>query len=228
MTAVVPASETLATGGELPGWYIVADLTPPELVVLRRVAVLRRRVLLGLVAVVALCIATYALAFVGHSRAAAESNAADDETAGLLRSTRTYAPITQAESAIARLDTQVASVMAADVDAPSVLAEIRSALPASMSLTQVSLVLDTSDPTAGTDGLQATGRPTIGTLTISGSGRSIDDLPAFIDRLSQVTGLVDVLPTSNQVVDGATQFSLTASLTDQLRSHRYDVAGSKP
>ena len=43
----------------MPGWGIVADLTPPELIASRHLKVLRKWIVLGLVVLVLACVAGY-------------------------------------------------------------------------------------------------------------------------------------------------------------------------
>jgi Tfp pilus assembly protein PilN len=223
VTAFATQVESEPLGG-MPGWGIVADLTPPELIRLRRVAVLRRRVLISLLVLLAVVVSGYAVAVLGQHRAADEAAAANDETISLSRAAASYASVTKAETAIALLNSQVASLMGDDVDVPAMLADIRAALPATMAISNISLTLGGDALGSGTVGLDATGGTPIGTLTLSGSGRSLDDLPAFVDRLSRVKGMVDVLPTSNTLSKGTAQFNVTASLTDALYTHRYDTS----
>jgi len=93
-----------------------------------------------------------------------------------------------------------------------------------MSIQTLTTTLNAEDTIDGSSGLDASGRSTIGTMSINGSGAGLDDLPAFVDGLVAIRGLVNVLPTSNLVSDGGAQFSVTISLTDQLHSHRFDLA----
>ena len=77
--------------------------------------------------------------------------------------------------------------------------------------------------------LDTSGHSRIGTVSLSGTGRTLDDLPRFIDKLKTLPGLVDPVPTSNQVTEGAVSYSLTFGITDQTLSHRFDKTsnGSK-
>lgn len=226
MTIELARTEGYSPQSSRPGWNIVADMTPHELVVRRRLDILRRRIAVVLVMVVALCAAAFGYATLRHMSAEDDAEAEAARTTALTRSAARYAGITQIESTVSGLDAQVAAVMAKDVDVARVVAAIREALPTSMTMQSISVTLDQSsstDATTGTAaGLDASGRPTIGTVTISGSGRGLDDLPAFVDDLMTVRGFVDVLPTSNAVSDGSAQFNVTFTLTDLLRTHRFD------
>lgn len=227
MTIELAPTEGYSPQTSRAGWDIVADMTPPELVARRRLAVLRRRIAIALVLVVVLCATTFGLAT--FRQLSADNKAADEaaRTAALNRSAARYAGITEIETTVKGLDAQVATVMAKDVDVARIIAAVRRALPTSMTMQSISVTLDQSsstDATTGTSaGLDASGRPTIGTVTISGTGRGLDDLPAFVDDLMTVRGFVDVLPTSNAVSDGSAQFNVTFILTDLLFTHRFDA-----
>lgn len=222
MTGVLVRKEALSAWGDMPGWNIVADLTPPELVAQRSLAVLRRRILMALVVVVLLCIGAYGYAFFEKSAASTDAATASDGTSSLMRKANSYAGITRIEAAVDQVRGQVGTVMQNDVDVAHAIAAIRAALPATMSIQSLALTLTA---TAGAQtGLDASGKTQIGTVTISGAGRTLDDLPAYVDRLAKVRGVVNVLPGSNQVTAGVAQFNLTAALTDQLYTHRYDTA----
>jgi hypothetical protein len=223
VTLELTTTDGFSSQETMPGWSIVADLTPPELIQLRWIAVLRRRIGIGLALVLVLCLLAYAYAVVQHRAAEKDAAAVAQRTAILTRSANQFAGITLIESTVAGVDGQVACVMQDDVDVARVVASIDQALPSSMSIQSISVTLTpdaSADPSAG---LTATGRPAIGAVTVSGSGRGLDDLPAFVDGLTAVRGFTDVLPTSNQVSGGVAQFSLTIDLTDQLYSHLFDV-----
>jgi len=205
-----------------PGWDIVADMTPPELIQRRRLGVLRRRIVLGLVLVVLLCAAGYLFALQQRSAADEEAATESDQTAALNRSVATYSGITRIELTVSTLDGQVATMMQDDVDVAGTIAELRAQLPGSMSIQNISVTLAAAS-TDGSATLDAAGRPTIGTVTVSGAGRSLDDLPAYVEALASVRGIVNVLPTSNQVTKGLAQFSVTMDLNDLLYTHRYDL-----
>lgn len=227
MTIELARTEGYSPPTSRPGWDIVADMTPPELVTRRRLDILRRRIAIALVLVVLLCAAAFGYAMFRHMSADDDAAAEATRTTSLTRSASRFAGITQIESTVDGLDSKVAMVMQTDVDVARVIAAIRKALPNSMTMQSISVTLDqgisTEASTGVSAGLDASGRPTIGTVTISGSGRGLDDLPAFVDDLMTVRGFVNVLPTSNEVSDGNAQFNVTFTLTDLLRTHRFDV-----
>lgn len=226
MTSLLTRPDMIPHGDTMPGWDIVADMTPPELINLRWLAVLRRRIAIALLLVIVLCSAGFGYAFIRHGSANDEADAASARTTDLTRAANQFAGITRIETTVAHLDSQVASVMQSDVDVPRTIAAIRRALPASMSIQSISVTFSRDGSTDGSTGLDVSGHPTIGTVNISGAGQRLDDLPSFVDGLTAIRGVVNVLPTSNSVTKGIAGFSVTLALTDQLYSHQYDVQPS--
>jgi type IV pilus assembly protein PilN len=225
MTALMSRPENPTAWADMPGWTVVGDLTPPELINSRFIAVLRRRIVAGLVVVVALCIVGYVYAMLQSNSAADSATAASDATSDLQRATTKYAGITQMESTVDSIRGQVGQVMTNDVDVAAAVGHIRAALPNTMSIQNLTFTLAGATggaaAGAGSTSLDTSGHTKIGTLSITGSGQRLDDLPSFVDRLNAVKGLTNVLPTSNQSTGGAAQFTLTADLTNQLYTHRY-------
>lgn len=222
MTIELARPEGSSSRTSRPGWDIVADMTPPELVARRRLDVLRKRIAVVLVIVVVLCATGYALAILQHSRAETEAATETDQTASLTRAAATYSGITKIETTVSGVDAQVASMMMTDVDVSRAIARIGAELPGSMSVQSISVTLAADASAQGPTTLDAAGRPTIGTVTISGAGRGLDDLPRYVEALARVRGFVNVLPTTNQVSKGLSQFSVTMDLNDLLYTHRYD------
>jgi hypothetical protein len=208
------------------GWTIVADMTPRELVARRRLGVVRRRIASALVLVVVLCAAAYAFARLQHSAADDEAATATGQTTALTKTAATYAGITQIETMVSSSDAQVATMMHDDVDVSRAIGRIRAELPGSMTIQNISVIFSTAGTTDGSATLDAAGRPTIGSVTISGAGRGLDDLPDYVEALAEVRGFVNVLPTTNQLTRGLTQFSVTLDLNDLLYTHRYDLSKS--
>jgi hypothetical protein len=225
MTIELTRPEGSSSQAGRAGWSIVADLTPPELVQRRQLGVLRQRIAMALVLVLLVCVAGYAYAMLQHSAADAEATTADDQTTALTREAARYVGITKIETTVSGLDAQVATAMHDDVDVSRAIARIRTELPTTMSIQSISITFSAADTTGGSTTLDAAGRPTIGTVTISGAGRGLDDLPTYVEALARVRGFVNVLPTTNQVTKGLSQFSVTMDLNDLLYTHRYDQTG---
>lgn len=230
MTAIMTYPDRSAQWGSMPGWSVVADLTPPQLVNARRVAALRKWLLLALVLVVLVCVAGYGLAYLSHGRAEDDAASANNDTSFLQHQADRYSGITRIQSITDTTNSQVAQLLSQDVDVPKLAGQIRAALPASMSIQNLTINF-TAGSTSGTAGsgtastpLNTSGLPEIGVITVNGSAHAINDLPTFVDRLSAISGLVSVLPQTDQTASGKaakTQFSITAAMTNQLLSHQF-------
>lgn len=227
---------TAANGAAMPGWHIFADLTPPELMVERRV----RRVRVVMIAVVVLAaIGTFLGYNYAQGEAAQAQSAVDAEeaiSASLRSQQQQYSGVTQLEGAVDAARQDLAALLASDVDVNALLGAIWAALPSGMTIDQITVTVPDqfsgqSSGAAGTskgDGaasLDASDATHIGTVALAGTGTSIDDVPAFIDNLSGIKGVYSPFPTSNQQADAGTSYSLQFTLTGVLLTGRYAVEG---
>ena len=217
----------------LPGWGIAADLTPPELINARHLKTLRRLMAVGIVLLLAICTGGYVLAVRDNMSATAELASVQDNTVALQQVSRSYSGVVAIQGSIKQVQDQVAEAMTGDVDLVALMVLLESNLPKTMTISQESVTISTAGvvgaagPAAGS-GLGDSGLPRIGTITMSGTGRTLDDVSEYVDRLQAVNGLVDVLPVSNTKAgtgNSGTQFNITIGLTNVLLSHRFDVGG---
>ncbi|WP_111765155.1 hypothetical protein [Nakamurella deserti] len=212
-----------------PGWGIAADLTPPEILKSRQISVLRRVMAAGLVGLVLACGGGWYLAARDNDDAVADLAFASDQTVRLQAAARDYADVVSIQNRVLQIDEQIADVMAGDVDLVELMDLLQTNLPPTMTITQQSITVSTSGVAgASAGGVDPAGGARIGTITMSGTGTTLDDLSDYVDRLQTVPGIVDVVPLANSVTaDGGagTQFSLTVGLTDALLSNRFAVGG---
>lgn len=238
MTALLDRPTGEASWADMPGWGVVADLTPPELIAARKLHRLRRLLGFGMIAILIACGGGYFYAHEQSSSAQDDLANANAATTALQAQAAKYNSVTQVQAAAQAVQQQIAGVMTADVDQAALVDRVHAALPGTMSISSLSISITPQSSggaspaappaggstTGGTTSGSAAGTSTvIGTLTISGVGRTLDDLPAFVDRLAAVPGITNVLPGTNSTDRKIAQFSLTASLTDSLYSHRYAV-----
>ncbi|MET0864843.1 MAG: hypothetical protein ABWZ98_10955 [Nakamurella sp.] len=222
----------------MPGWGIAADLTPPELIQARRLGVLRRLMAAGIAGLLLIGAGGYYLARAENASASTDLATVQQRTAQLLELGQSYSAVVQIQGTIVQVEAHIAQVMGADVDLSALMGDLESTLPETMTIDRESVtistagVADAADPaaenSAADSGLDTSGLSRIGSITISGTGQTLDDLSDYIDRLHTITGLVDVLPVSNSISstnESGTEFSLTAGLTDALLTHRFDVGG---
>ncbi len=149
----------------------------------------------------------------------------------LQATSRKYTGITKIQGTVTDVQAEIAKLMSADVDLVQLMGQIRASLPASMTIKQESVTISlagaASAGTAGSTsgaGLDTSGRAHIGNVTISGVGKTLDDLSIYASKLAAIPGIVDVVPTSNVADETGVQYSLQFVLTDKLLSHRFDVS----
>lgn len=216
-----------------PGWGFAANLTPPELVSSYRVRRLRERILLA-VGVVALLVALgFAYGFWQTRQATSQLAAENARTATLNAQARQYMSVTQIQGNIDQVRSKLAGLLGNDVDVATLMGSIQAARPSGVAVSALTVTVGSGSngSTAGTSGagaptagsLDTSGAAHIGTIEIDGTGLRIDDVPAFVDALSKIPGVVDVLPTSNATQTSGTKFSITLDLTDKLLTHRFAV-----
>jgi hypothetical protein len=232
MTAILDRPVAGDLWGSMPGWGIVADLTPPELVAARRLKLLKKLIAVGLALVVVLCAGGYALAYVNHSSAAQALDAASARTAAFTAEQAKYARVTEILAATQSVNGQIATLMADDVDMADLLIKLRSVLPGTMSLASITATVNgaadggvSSDNTNAS--LDTSGRAVIGSVTLTGAAQRIVDVSTYVSSLVSLPGVVNVVPTSNAAgAPGGVQWNITLQITDQLYTHRYTAAAS--
>ena len=214
-----------------PGWGIFVDLTPPELLTARQLRTVRRAVVAGLVAVVLLLAGGYFV--VNRDRSAAEDVLANAQlsTAQLQQQQHKYAGITQIKGTLLQIRTQVAGLMQGDVAVDSLLGTIGTAQPVGVELQTVAVTISAAGvagaqaQTGGGSAIDVTTHARIGTVTLNGTTSRMDAVSTFVDRLSRMRGVLDVVPTSNSQGQDGGQFTITLGLDDQLLTHYFDVKG---
>jgi hypothetical protein len=100
-----------------------------------------------------------------------------------------------------------------------------------MTIQSIGLTISSASVNAGASatgtGLDKSGKPLIGSVTMNGTAPSFDVLSAYVDALTKVDGVVNVIPTSttaNSKHGTQVQYNLTFSVTDDVLSHRFDSA----
>lgn len=201
-------SPVWAMDGAPPGWGIVADLTPPELIADRRLKVVRRFIAVGLALVLGLCGVGYGYAVWQGSSAADGLAAEQTRTATLLADQHRYIGVTAVHAAITQVQQQLGWLMASDVNVDKITAAIVAALPPTMTIDSATVTVtgvagaasgsSTDDKTTGVGGLDTSDAHHVGTVTLSGTGAQLTDLAAYVDALRRVPGVFEPYPLSNQ------------------------------
>jgi hypothetical protein len=226
MTALMERPAGMPQWGSMPGWGIVGDLTPPELIAARKLHTLRRLIVGGLGLVVVLCAVAYAYAMIQHSHANDDLDAASAQTTQLQVEGNKYSGITRIETTIDAVKGQVASVMVGDVDTAALVTKLREALPGTMSIQNMTIAVNSAPggtPTTPSTSLDVSGHALIGNVTITGSSQRLSDVSAYVDDLGRIPGVTNIVPTSNQVGNTSSQFNISLAVTDVLLSHTFDA-----
>jgi type IV pilus assembly protein PilN len=214
----------------MPGWGIVANLIPPELLQARRVRALQKLVaiLLFLLLLVAGAGGGYAM-YRSHQAAQALS-VEQNRTSQLLADQNRYRGVTEIQGNVTQVRTQLAKLMAMDVDTSGLIDSLLKQLPAGASVNQMALTIAPPTPTAanniGASALDTSGQDHIGTITMSGQVLKVSDVAVLVDRLNTVKGVVDPYPSTSTVNDTGAQFTVQMSINDSLLSHRYDLSNA--
>ena len=223
MTTLLSTTPTDTPWSAMPGWGIVADLTPPELIATRGLRVLRRRIVAALVLILLLCAG-------GYVWAAAKDNAADDRlTASRATTTRLtaqknkYSGIVALQTATQGVFSQISSLMTGDVDIADFVAKLHDAAPSGTTLLTTNVTLSTTN---SADATTPTSEPTVGSATMSGTSRRMVDVAAYVTALQSVPGVVNVVPSTNSASRNGSRatWTITFQLTTKIYSHRFDVS----
>ncbi|HET6878335.1 MAG TPA: hypothetical protein VFH38_12455 [Jatrophihabitans sp.] len=204
----------------MPGWGIVADLLPPEVVAARRVRGIRKVVAYVVLAIVLLAGAGYGYAYWQVHKASTALTAAQAQTATLAAEQQKYDVVVQVQGETQHVQSELGTLLTGDVDLSHLVAAVvqRSPVPSGITSIQVTLTGAAGAAAAptGADALDMSGHQHIGTITLSGVARTLDQVAAYVTQLSQLPGVVTVFPTS-QADDGKqVTYSLQLTLTDQL------------
>ena len=226
MTTTIQPAQLWST---MPGWGIFADLTPPELINSRQLKLLRKWLGVGLVALLVAFLGGYVLAVRQHSTESDALAKVQARTTQLQSDARKYVGVTKIQGSVTEVQTQIAKLMSGDVDLVKLMGQLRSSLPATMTINSESVtIILAAVASAGTSPagspLDTSGLARIGNITIAGTGRTLNDLSAYVDKLKVLPGVVDVVPTTNTAGTTGTTYSLSLGLTSALLSHRFDVS----
>lgn len=238
MTITAPPTKAPAEQlwNTMPGWGIAANLLPPEVITARRIAVIRKMIVAGLIAVVALAVMGYGYAFLQQRDARSQLTAEQQKTTALHASQQQYSQVVVLSGSITQLKTQLASLMAADVDTTKLVDNVAAQLPPKSTITQLQLDLPAAAAQSGTSSassssssqggsaLDTSGQSHVGSLTVTGSTGALSEVAGYVNALAKLPGVVSVYPTSQGTGSGTkgVQFTINLTLTDDLLTHRYD------
>jgi Tfp pilus assembly protein PilN len=201
-----------------------AMLLPDEIVTARRVEAVRRQVLLGVAAVVALLVAWFGLSWWQTTTARSDLSDATHHGGALLLQQNQFHRLVSAQVQTAQVHEQLTALMATDVPWSKVLGNLRTHAPHGITLTTVNATMSgaggTSSSTAQTT-LNGTGQPTVGAVSIAGVATTKTSVAAYADSLNRIPGLTGALITSVTTVNHSVNFTVTAALTSGVLGGRY-------
>lgn len=214
----------------MPGWGIVANLIPPEVLQARRVRAVRKLVAYLLCVLVLLAGIGYGFAFYRSQQAAETLAAEQSRTSQLLVQQKRYADVTLLQTSVAGVRTELSQLLETDVDVAALIATVLKQLPAGATVSQLAVTMSPPagqqakvNPASGTGSLDTSGRAHIGLMTVTGQALRVSDVATLVDRLGALPGFIDPYPTSNTTNDKGTLFTVQFTINDRLFSHRYDV-----
>ena len=212
----------------MPGWGIVANLIPPELLQARRVRALQKLVGILLVLLLLVAGAGGGYAMLRSHHASQQLSVEQNRTSQLLADQNRYRGITEIQGNVAQVRSQLAQLMAMDVDTSALLVALVMQLPSGGTVSQLALTIAAPTPTApnniGASVLDTSSQLHIGTITISGQVQKVADVATYVNRLSAIPGLVNPYPATSTANDTGVQFTVQLSINDSLLSKRYALS----
>lgn len=225
MTSTLAPETPAFVPGQLPtSPSVFANLLPDEVIEARQARRMRDRAAIGLVLLIVLLAGWYGLTIFQTSHANSKLAAASDEANRLQAQQQRFTPLLRAQQQATTISTQLRKLMAGDVQWSDVLAGLRAAAPAGVSLQSITGSLSTgtscscsSAASGGAAVLNTSGKPTIGTMTVSGNAPDKATVAAYVDKLAAMAGVTSAYPAS--VTNGATGYTFSVQLmltTDAL------------
>jgi Tfp pilus assembly protein PilN len=229
-TTLVPPSPSPApapsASGEVRFVAVRASLMPDEVLSARQVLVVRKQVLLGLVAMFVLLVAWYGLSW--WQTRSANSDLASAQRQGILLQSQQnqYTPLVQAQADISNIRTQLQEVMVGDLSWKTMISAVRDNVPAGISVTSIAGDLSRGSGSEPGDVLNQTGSASVGQLSIQGSAPEKRTVAAYADYLAKVPGLTAPLISSVQSNGTSLTFTISAVITSDALGGKYATASA--
>lgn len=220
-----PAVPTAQLWSSMPGWGIVVNLLPAEVVAARRVRVIRKMILSAVVVIALVAALAYGYAFWQVHSASSQLSAAQVQTTQLQSEQLKYSPVVTLEGEISHVQEELAGLTAANVDLPRLVGKVVSLSPQPSLVTKVDVEVTAAAPPTSTSvagdatgSLDSSGQYHIGTITVGGTARTVKEISAYVRRLAQLPGMVEVFPVTAQNTNGALEYAIEMTMTDKLLS----------
>lgn len=224
MTAIVERPTELWS--TMPGWGIVANLTPPELIAARKLSVIRKLLVAAVTVIVVLGALGFAFATLRQHSASSDLAKENARTQQLMLEQRKYQGAVKVQGSITEVRTQLAGLLSSDVDLGSLVGQLRTRLPAGMTIDTLTVTINTGTiamtSNTGAGALDTSGSKHIGDVSIGGSGQRLSDVSGYVDALNSIPGVVTAYPASSSSSSAGVAYIVQLTLTSKLFTHRYD------
>lgn len=207
----------------MPGWGIVADLTPLELRTRRALGMLRKTIAGFSVLLLAACVIGYVLAARSVDSAQSQLDAAIAQTVAVQAQIDKHSDVTQLQEATSSIEKQLSTLFATDVDVSRLIHDLADALPAGMDITSINVT--SSNSAAGTT-VTDPSVASIGTVTLAGTSKDLNDLARYVTALNNLRGVTSVLPSTNTSSGQAAAWTLSLQLTAARYTYRFGHTGA--
>ena len=234
MTTLVTDAPPPPSAPDAPMRYatIRANLLPDELIATRRVAVLKRRIAIGLAGLLVLLILGYGVSWWQTSSSHDDLAAAQRDTTTLLSKQNSFTSLVDAQNQSATIQTALRKLMVGDLSWTDMIAVLGKSASGGVLISQINGQLTagaaagSAQPNSGGFGvLNQTGKQSVGSITITGTAPDKNAVAAFVDKLSSVTGLAAPFPASVSAVNdngvGSVQYSVSVLITSDALGGRY-------
>lgn len=210
----------------MPGWGIVVNLVPPEVLVARRVRVIHKLIVTSVAAIVLVAGLAYGYAYWQVHTASGQLSAAEAQTTQLHQGQQKYGAVLSLQAETAHVDGELKGLTATSIDLANLVNKVIALSPNPGLLTKVdveetaaappgSTAVTTSNPTGSLD---TSGQLQIGTITVTGAAASVAQVSDYVHRLAKVPGVVEVFPVTAQTNGRYLDFTVEMTMTDQLFS----------
>jgi hypothetical protein len=203
---------------------IRANLLPTEIADKRRLRQLKRRCGLGVAGLAVVLLAWYVFAWIQTTATHSDVSSAQHRTRSLLSQEQQFGPVVTAQTQSAAIRTQLAQLMAGDVNWTAMLKSLQGAAPSGVQVTTVTASMQqsaTSGAASGLGVLNQTQQLPVGSLTIGGKAPDKNSVAAYIDRLSKIRGLAAPFPASLSGDAGGVTFSANVIITNSVLGGRF-------
>ena len=223
-----PSPEPVHTpSGPIRYVAVRANLLPDELVTSRRSGALKRRLLAGLGALLALLVLWYGLSAWATSSARHDLSKAQQQSTALQQQQTKYQPVVAAQQQSAEITAALGKLMVGDLSWKDMLTTLRNSARHTVQLDSITGTMtsgaaatqSTADP--GLSLLNRSGQQEVGTLTIAGTAPDKNTVAAYVDALGKVKGLAAAFPASVTTTDSGVTFSVNVIITTGALGGRY-------